>query len=211
MFKIEVSTKKLGNLVIKMTPAMKMATINALDHSSRKFLKVLAAERLSAQTWFRSEPRQGIVKSPRGFFKSFRRLLNFSSYQPDSMTVATTSKLARMLETGYTPKTGTEGVPVPLSFEGRVLNAIGRPKRIQTANYLRKLKSVVRMVFKGQVYLTRVFKNSRQVLPLFVFKKDVKVQPHFQFYETFERHRSELYQIIAKDIMKGLKEAWQNG
>lgn len=206
MLKMEIDTKDLERVLVRMPPALKEEMGDGLDHASRKFLKVFAQRRLSAPPWHESTPAQGVVKNRAGFFRGFKRIFSFSGTQSGmGVTILTDSKLAAAMESGQTI---SGGVPVPLSARGReVLTAKGRIKK--SLWNLKRRRNIRPIKFKGQVYLTKV--TGREVLPLFVIKPQVKVDPHLEFYGTFNAMRSELYTILAKSFIKGVRKATENG
>lgn len=212
MLKMQVDTKDLQRLLARMPAVMKEEVGDGLDHASRKLLQVFAQRRLSALAWHQSSASQGVVKNRGGFFRGFKRIFSFSSSQGGmGVTVFTPSKLAKAQEEGFTAG-GGQGVPVPLSAAAsEVMTAKGRVKK-SLWNLDRK-KNIRPIKFKGQVYLTKVFKGpmEREVQPLFVIKPQVKVEPHLGYYDTFESMKPQLFQILAKSIIKGVKRASENG
>jgi dolichol-phosphate mannosyltransferase len=62
--------------------------------------------------------------------------------------------------------------------------------------------------FNNQTYLTRVRKKSRDILPLFVLKKQVKIPARLGFYQTWEEMESVAFSIIDKAVIRAAKEAW---
>jgi hypothetical protein len=210
MISLKINNSDLERVLIRMPDLVKVEVGDALDHASRSFLKTFAERRLNAPVWHKSTPSQGTVKNRAGFFKGFKRLFSFPGTEKGmGVSVFTPSKLAQKQEEGASTSKA-EGIPVPLSFAGEAtMTSKGRVKK--SLQNLERSRTIRPIKFKGQVYLTRVFKGSKRVMPLFVMKKQVDLKPRLEFYQTFRDMQPSLYQIIAKRLIKGIVRAWENG
>lgn len=212
MLKVQIDAKDLQRVMQRLPGAVKEEMLDGLDHASRKFLSVFAQRRLNAPVWHKSSPSQGIVKGRSKFFKSFRKMLIPNEGGGYGVLIHSSSQIAKAQEEGFTAGGGGQGVPVPLSeFASETMTAQGRVKK--SLWNLSRRRDIRPIKFKGQVYLTRVFKGAmeREVQPLFVIKPAVEVKPHLEFYSTFESVRPQLFQILAKSIIKGVQRASANG
>ena len=81
--------------------------------------------------------------------------------------------------------------------------------KLSPAHKMEKMDvELVPIRFNNQTFLTRVRKKSRDVLPLFVLKKQVKIPARLGFYQTWEEIEAEAFSIVDKAVIRAAKEAW---
>lgn len=202
MIKVIRDSSRLKEAAGKLPRALKFSFGDALDHISRKFLKKFRAERLSGPFGTR------IVGRPRGIFSQFKRtFLVPSSTQSMGVEIRSDSKIAKLHEEGGTVTNPSGGkLAVPLRARQELFTSTGALRK--KYKNVRAIKNIVPIRFNNQTFLTRVRKKSRDVLPLFVLKKQVKIPARLGFYQTWEDMEADAFSIVDRAVIRAAKEAW---
>jgi len=202
MIRVIRDASKLKAAAEKLPKALKFNFGDALDHISLKFLKKFRAERLSGPFGTR------IVGRPRGIFSQFKRsFLIPSGTQTMGVEIRSDSEIAKLHEEGGVVRNPSGGkLAVPLRARTELFTGTGALRK-QYKN-VRALKNVVPIRFNNQTFLTRVRKKSRDILPLFVLKSQVKIPPRLGFYQTWEDMEKDAFAIVDKAVIRAAKEAW---
>lgn len=178
MIEVELNTKDFEK-AMRITPKqIKMELGDAFDHIGRKFLNTFRQTRLSG--------RPGLKPHPHGIFKYFKRA-DIVSQDIEGMgtTIFTESKIAKRQEEGgmlSNPKGGQ--LAVPLSMRRQLFTADDRVK--QQYKNLRPKKNIINIRLSGRRFLAQIKRRSRELIPLFVLKNQVKVMPRLGFYSTWD-------------------------
>ncbi|MFA5316199.1 MAG: hypothetical protein WC369_02105 [Dehalococcoidales bacterium] len=197
---ISLDKEKLDQAIRLIPGQLKVELSDGMDHISRKFLK------LFYQTRLKGPP--GIKARSHGIFTHFQRSsLVVKNILDMGMSIAADSQIAKMHEEGAT-LTNPSGakLAVPLSARKEMYTATGLLKKAY--KHPRSLKNVVPIKFKGETYLTKVKKKSRDILPLFVLKNFVKIQPRLGFYATWESNQMQVdsLNILNKSVENALRK-----
>ncbi len=202
MIKVIRDSSRLKEAAGKLPRALKFSFGDALDHISRKFLKKFRAERLSGPFGTR------IVGRPRGIFSHFKRtFLVPSSTQSMGVEISSDSEIAKLHEEGGTVTNPSGGkLAVPLRARQELFTTTGALRK--KFKNVRAIKNIVPIRFNNQTYLTRVKKRSRDILPLFVLKRQVKIPARLGFYQTWEDMESDAIAIVDRAVIRAAKEAW---
>lgn len=197
---VEINTKNL-DLAMRLFPRrLKINLGDAFDHISRHFLKDWRGKQLQGPPGLRS--------SSQGIFKQFKRVslvpvggdINNMGFE-----IFATSKIARQHERGETVTAQGGGkLAVPLSARAELFSGSGMLKR----KYRKPgaLKGLVRIRFGEKTFLTKIKKRTREVLPLFVLKPSVKLQPRLGFLKTWDSQANWRLERLNKAIEKTLNE-----
>lgn len=197
---VSLNTKNLEQAIRLIPKELKTELSDGMDHISRKFLK------LFYQTRLKGPP--GIKARSHGIFTHFRRAsLVAKDILGMGMSMFADSQIAKMHEEGATV-TNPSGakLAVPLSARTEMFTSTGALKK--KYKQPKTLKNVVPMKFKGETYLTKVNKKSKEVLPLFVLKNFIKIRPRLGFYETWQSNQMQVdsLKILNKSVEKALRK-----
>lgn len=194
----EVDSKRL-ELAIRLFPRqLKMNLGDAFDHIGRHFLKEWRAKQLQGPP--------GIRGQSRNFFGRFKRTLLLPTggdINNMGLEIFTDSKVAAQHEKGGVVTSQDGGyIPVPLSVRAELFTGRGLLKR----QYRKpaQLKNVVPIRFNEKTFLARVKKKSKEVTPLYVLKKSVRLKPRLGFFKIWDSmvnwRMNRLNQAVGKTI-----------
>jgi hypothetical protein len=197
---IEINTRDLEKAVRFFPKQLKMQLGDAFDHISLHFLKEFRAKRLQGPPGERGSPE---------FYRQFRRsffIPTGGDIKNMGVEIFSESKVAGIQQTGgvETSKTG-QRIPVPLSARQELFSRTGKLKK----KYKRpgQLKNIVPIILKGQTFLARVKKHTRDILPLFVLKRSITLKPRLGFYELWDTQENWRIERLNRAINNTLWEA----
>ncbi len=196
---VEINTKNLERAIRLFPKELKMELGDGFDHISRKFLKTFKQSRLQGPP--------GVRARPHGIFTHFTRASLVSrDIEGMGMTIFSDSKISRMHEEGATIKSaGGERLAAPLSARPEMFMGGQYPGRLKKKyRDPHAMKNVIRIVLKGKQFLAKVKKRSRELLPLFVLKNQIRIRPRLGFYKTWDDMQNERISILNKSIKKAL-------
>ena len=174
---------------------------DGLDHLSRKFLKVFRSRRLKGPP--------GIRGRPRGIFTHFHRKIQLSHGIEDmAVSIFTDSKIARLHEEGGIVRDPAGGmIAVPLSARQEMFTRSGALKT--RYKNIKSLPNIIARKFGEKIFLVRVKKRSREILPFFVLKRQVLIKARMGFYQLFLDMAGAFYRILNKSFETALYKAWR--
>ena len=195
---VEINTQNLERAIRLFPKDLKYEIADGMDHISRKFLKVFKQTRLQGPP--------GIKGRPHGIFTHFSRAsLVSQDIEGMGMVIFSDSKIARMHEEGATVKNPGGGkLAVPLSARRELFTSNGRLKK--QYRQPRLIKNVIPIQLRGKMFLARIIKKARQILPLFVLKNSVRIKPRLMFYQTWDDMQNERIVILNKSVEKALSK-----
>lgn len=195
----EIDMRKLNKALERVPKELKYQINDGFDYISRKFLKKFRAERLQGPP--------GIRGRPHGIFSRFRRASLISDgISGSGMIIYTDSKIAKLQEEGGTVQADAgKELTVPLSARTQMFTASGKLRKRYKRP--RSLKNVIKLRLSGKDFLVKVKKRSREIIPLFVLKKKVRIRPRMGFYQTWDSMQNVRLNIINKKVEKALKKA----
>ncbi|MDP2942803.1 MAG: hypothetical protein Q8O36_04780, partial [Candidatus Omnitrophota bacterium] len=122
------------------------------------------------------------------------------------MTIFSDSKISRMHEEGATIKSsGGERLAAPLSARPEMFIGGQYPGRLKKKyRDPRAMKNVIRIILKGKQFLVKVKRRSRELLPLFVLKNQIRIRPRLGFYKTWDDMQNERIIILNKSVKKAI-------
>ncbi|MDP2943364.1 MAG: hypothetical protein Q8O36_07690 [Candidatus Omnitrophota bacterium] len=196
---IEINTKNLEKAIRLFPKELKMELGDGFDHISRKFLKIFKQTRLQGPP--------GVKARPHGIFTHFTRASLVSrDIEGMGMTIFSDSKISRMHEEGATIKSaGGERLAAPLSARPEMFIGGQYPGRLKKRyRDPRAMKNVIRIILKGKQFLAKVKRRSRELLPLFVLKNQIRIRPRLGFYKTWDDMQNERIIILNKSVKKAI-------
>jgi len=196
---IEINTKNLEKAIRLFPKELKMELGDGFDHISRKFLKIFKQTRLQGPP--------GVKARPHGIFTHFTRAnLVSRDIEGMGMTIFSDSKISRMHEEGATIKSaGGERLAAPLSARPEMFVGGQYPGRLKKRyRDPRAMKNVIRIILKGKQFLVKVKRRSRELLPLFVLKNQIRIRPRLGFYKTWDDMQNERIIILNKSVKKAI-------
>ena len=196
---IEINTKNLEKAIRLFPKELKMELGDGFDHISRKFLKIFKQTRLQGPP--------GVKARPHGIFTHFTRASLVSrDIEGMGMTIFSDSKISRMHEEGATIKSaGGERLAAPLSARPEMFIGGQYPGRLKKRyRDPRAMKNVIRIILKGKQFLVKVKRRSRELLPLFVLKNQIRIRPRLGFYKTWDDMQNERIIILNKSVKKAI-------
>lgn len=198
----EIDTRKL-DLAIRILPRqLKMNMGDAFDHIRGHFYKEFRAKRLGGPPGIRGKSRAFFGRFKRNFLVPLGNDMNNMGIE-----LYTDSKVARQHETGGTVTAEGGGkLAVPLSARSEMFSRSGLlRKRYKKPG---QLKNVVPIKFKsgGDTFLTKVKKGSREVRPLFVLKRSIRLQPRLGFMKMWDNQTNWRLNRLNKAVEKTLNE-----
>ena len=196
---VEINTKNLEKAIRLFPKELKMELGDGFDHISRKFLKTFKQTRLQGPP--------GVKARSHGIFTHFTRASLVSrDIEGMGMTIFSDSKISRMHEEGATIKSsGGERLAAPLSARPEMFIGGQYPGRLKKKyRDPRAMKNVIRIILKGKQFLVKVKRRSRELLPLFVLKNQIRIRPRLGFYKTWDDMQNERIIIINKSIKKAI-------
>ena len=196
---VEINTKNLEKAIRLFPKELKMELGDGFDHISRKFLKIFKQTRLQGPP--------GVKARSHGIFTHFTRASLVSrDIEGMGMTIFSDSKISRMHEEGATIKSsGGERLAAPLSARPEMFIGGQYPGRLKKKyRDPRAMKNVIRIILKGKQFLVKVKRRSRELLPLFVLKNQIRIRPRLGFYKTWDDMQNERIIIINKSIKKAI-------
>ncbi len=196
---IEVNMRELDK-AIKIAPRqLKIELGDGMDRITKGFLKRFRQRRLQGEPGVRGA-------SGHGLFGTFKRTsLVSTSINDMGMEVYSNSKIARLHEEGGIVKDQSGGrLAIPLSARSQMFTGKGKLRK----RYKRpgEIKNVKPMRFKGKTFLTKVWKGTGKLLPLYVLKRQVRIKPRLGFYRTWESLDNYRINILNKSIDKALRK-----
>jgi len=196
---VEVNSKKLQEALRRVPGYLRIGMSDALDHSAKKFFKTWKAERLQGPPGVRVFRGGLLTRFKKNFFGGGGNVMDMG------VSIYTDSKTARLHETGGTVTAGSGKLAVPLSRNKEMYTASGQlRKRFRDPG---QLKNVEPVKIKGKTYLAKIIRKTREIKPLYVLKRSVRLKPRLQFYQTWEKLQPLRMQYINKAISKALKRA----
>jgi hypothetical protein len=198
---VKINTNQLMRAYHLVPKELEYELKDAFDHLSRKFLKVFRNKRLSGPP--------GVKARPRGLFTHFKRNVVFRGLRgTDSYAeIYTESKIAKLHEEGGTLRDPSGGkIAVPLSARTQMFTSSGALRK--RYKNIAGLRNIIPKIINGKVFLVRVKKRDKSILPLYVLKKSVRVKPRLEFYETFHATAPVMYGILNKAFDKALQKGW---
>jgi len=198
---IEINTKNYERTKRRFPKELKVELGDAFDHIQRKFLKTFKQTRLQGPP--------GVKARPHGIFSHFTRASLVSrDIEGMGMTIFSDSKISRMHEEGATIKSaGGERIAAPLSARPEMFIGGQYPGRLKKKyRDPRAMKNVIRMVLKGKQFLVKVKNKSRELLPLFVLKNQIRIRPRLGFYKTWDDMQNERLKILDNAIKRTLEK-----
>ncbi|MDP3786124.1 MAG: hypothetical protein Q8R05_00995 [Candidatus Omnitrophota bacterium] len=196
---VEINTKNLEKAIRLFPKELKMQLGDGFDHISRKFLKIFKQTRLQGPP--------GVKARPHGIFTHFTRASLVSrDIEGMGMTIFSDSKISRMHEEGATIKSaGGERLAAPLSARPEMFIGGQYPGRLKKRyRDPRAMKNVIRIILKGKQFLVKVKRRSRELLPLFVLKNQIRIRPRLGFYKTWDDMQNERIIILNKSVKKAI-------
>lgn len=197
---VEVNTKRL-ELAMRLFPRqLKMNLGDSFDHIGKHFLKEWRSKRLQGPP--------GVRDSPHGIFKQFKRVFlvpQGGDINNMGLEIFTESKVARIQETGGVQTAqGGGNLAVPLSARPELFSGRGALKQ----KYRKRgaLNKLVPIKLKGKTFLVKVKRRSRDVLPLFVLKRSVTLQPRLAFMKSWDDQQNWRLDRINKAVEKTINE-----
>ena len=197
---VEINTKNLEKAIRLFPKELKMELGDGFDHISRKFLKTFKQTRLQGPP--------GIKARSHGIFAHFTRASLVSrDIEGMGMTIFSDSKISRMHEEGATIKSsGGERLAAPLSARPEMFIGGQYPGRLKKKyRDPRAMKNVIRIILKGKQFLVKVKRRSRELLPLFVLKNQIRIRPRLGFYKTWDDMHNERIIILNKSVKKAIE------
>ena len=67
------------------------------------------------------------------------------------------------------------------------------------------MKNVIRIILKGKQFLVKVKRRSKELLPLFVLKNQIRIRPRLGFYKTWDDMHNERIIILNKSVKKAIE------
>ncbi|MCK9555012.1 hypothetical protein M0R36_04245 [bacterium] len=196
---VEIDSRELDN-AIKIAPRqLKIELGDGMDRITKGFLKRFRQQKLQGPPGVRGA-------SGHGLFGTFKRVsLVTSSIYDMGMEVYTDSKIARLHEEGGIVRDPSGGrLAVPLSARSQMFTGKGKLRKRYKSP--RELKNVKPMRFKGKTFLTRVWKGTGKLMPLYVLKRQVRIKPRLGFYRTWDGLDNYRINILNSSIDKALKK-----
>ena len=196
---VEINTKNLEKAIRLFPKELKMELGDGFDHISRKFLKIFKQTRLQGPP--------GVKARSHGIFTHFTRASLVSrDIEGMGMTIFSDSKISRMHEEGATIKSsGGERLAAPLSARPEMFIGGQYPGRLKKKyRDPRAMKNVIRIILKGKQFLAKVKRRSRELLPLFVLKNQIRIRPRLGFYKTWDDMQNERIIILNKSVKKAI-------
>jgi hypothetical protein len=198
VIEVELNTKDFEKAMRIIPGQLKMELGDAFDHIGRKFLKTFRDTRLSG--------RPGLKKHPHSIYKYFKRAdIVAQNIEGMGTTIFTESKTAKKHEEGgqfSNPRGGM--LAIPLSERREMFTADDRLRGQYKNPGL--MRNIIKIRLSGRMFLARVKRRSREILPLFVLKGSIKVVPRLGFYATWESMANVNMQILNDAIDKALKK-----
>jgi len=196
---LEINTKNLEKAIRLFPKELKVELGDGFDHISRKFLKIFKQTRLQGPP--------GVKARSHGIFTHFTRASLVSrDIEGMGMTIFSDSKISRMHEEGATIKSsGGERLATPLSARPEMFIGGQYPGRLKKKyRDPRAMKNVIRIILKGKQFLAKVKRGSRELLPLFVLKNQIRIRPRLGFYKTWDDMQNERIIILNKSVKKAI-------
>lgn len=198
----EIDTRALDRAIKIIPRVLKFELGDGMDRISKGFLKRFRQQRLQGPPGIRGA-------SGYGLFGTFKRVSLVSPViEGMGMQVYSDSKIAKLHETGGIVKAPGGGkIAVPLSARTQMFTAKGRLR----GRYKRphQLKNVEPMRLKGQTFLVKVKKRAEKILPLYVLKRSVRLNPRLGFYRLWDSLANYRIEILNRSIDKALRKAWK--
>jgi len=217
--KIEINDAKLRQALRCVPGYLREELSDAIDHGARKFFKTFWQTRLQGPPgirarhggifihFFRRTVGSGEVVSPSAKSSVSKASIFNSAARTSNLGVVifSDSKIARLHEFGGTVTAGSGKLAVPLSINKEMYTASGQlRKRFREPG---QLKNVEPVKIKGKTYLAKITRRTREIKPLYVLKRSIRLKPRLQFYQTWEKLEPLRMQYINKAISKALKRA----
>ncbi len=202
----EVNASDLKAVMTSLPPVLRNEMSDALDYAANKYYKRFNP---------RLRGRPGIMSRSRGIALRFKKsAITGEGDKGLGIKIWARSKIAVRHEEGG--EISGKNIAVPLSARGEYLmNSIyqgfGRIKaRFRKGNPKDNIRPIK---FGHQTYLAEVKrqKGADKVTPLFVLKNKVKYPARLGFYSTFDEMRGEIYEMLAKRVIRGIKKEWSRG
>lgn len=200
MLDAQVDSRKLQIALKHFPKELKIYMDDAMDHISRKFMKEFRLRRLQGPPGIRSGP-----PGRAGIFSWFRRMpIKSPTIEGSGFEIYTNSPIAKLHETGGV-RTNPDGgkLAVPLSARTEMFT----PKGLLKKRYKKPgaLKNVEKVKIKGKEYLAKIKKRQKTILPLYVLKNKVYIQPRLGFYSTWNKMEPVRMTILNKAIDKAIR------
>jgi len=196
---VEFDTRELEKAIRIAPRVLKFELADGMDHISRGFLKRFRDAQLQGPPGVRGA-------SGHGLYGTFKRVSLLSpSIEGMGMEVFSESKIAKLHETGGIVRNPTGGrLAVPLSARTEMFTSQGKLR----AQYKKpgEVKNIRPMRFKGKTFLARVTKKFTKILPLFVLKRQVRLEPRLGFYRTWDNLANYRIEILNKSIQNALRK-----
>jgi hypothetical protein len=197
----EIDTRALER-VLKIAPrVLKFELADGFDRIGKGFLKRFRQQQLQGPPGVRGA-------SGHGLFGTFKRV---SLVSPDiegmGIEVFSQSKIARLHETGGIVRgAGGSRLAVPLSARSEMFTPQGKLRlRYKRPSQLKNVRRIW-LKAKGKTFLAKVKKGAQKILPLYVLKREVRIQPRLGFYRTWDGLVNYRIDILNKSIDKALRK-----
>lgn len=194
---VEIDKRELDRAIAIAPRVLKVELADGMDRISKGFLKRFKAQQLQGPPGVRGASGHGLFGTfKRAFFVS-------SSIEGMGVEIFSDSKVAKLHETGGTVRDPGGGrLAVPLSARSQMFTAQGKLRGMYKKP--RELKNVVPMRFKGKTFLARVTKRAQQILPLYVLKREVRLEARLGFYRTWDALENYRITILNQSIERAL-------
>lgn len=195
----EINSRALEIAMKLFMPKLKANIADGLDHIRRHYFSELRSQRLQGPPGIRGT---GIE-----FFSRFKTvfLVPFGGIESMGLEIFTDSKVARLHETGGVVESASNKLAVPLRARSEMFTARGTLKK--TYKNPSQIKNVVPIKIGEKTFLAKVKKRSREILPLYVLKRRVRIKPRLEFMKTWDGQENWRIDRINKAVGKTIDEA----
>jgi len=199
---VEVDISRLQTAFAIFPKELKADLYDAFDHATLRFLKRFKQTRLQGPPGVRGASGAGSL------FTRFKRAsLIASDLDGMGMTIFTDSKIARLQEEGGTVVNPSGGkLAVPLSARTEMFTAAGKLR--QTYKHPGQMKNIIPIELSGKMFLAKVMKKFKRILPLYVLKAKVKIPARMGFYQVWEDMSNDRIFLINQAVDKTLTKTF---
>jgi hypothetical protein len=198
MIHVEINQERLLR-GIKLVPGfMREELADAFDHVAKKFLSTWRKKRLMGPPGVRGAGRTGLF----GQFR-YAHLIG-GGFSGMGVEIFSDSSVGKRHEKGGIVKAQSGDLAVPLSARKEMFSPSGKlRKRYKKPEQLNNLVPIS-FLSNRKTFLCRVNKRTKEITPLYILKKQVRLKPRLQFHETWKSMQAVNMQIINKAIDKAL-------
>lgn len=195
----EVNSKSLEFALQKLPEKLKEEFLDALDHIRRGFFKALYYSTVLKNKRFIATKTAGIGKQLR-VYRNPRK----GGILDMELGIFTRSEIASIQETGGTitaKKSKMLAIPI-----GNALDETGRLKKwFRGSKKSYEDDELFVISSKGRLLLVK--ESEGRLLPYFILKKRVTLQPRLKFFDTWNRMEGYRAQVIDKAIDTAIKQS----